>query len=101
LLNLLALCDVDAGTDIPIESAIGGKARHAAVHDPTVFAVEAAHSILCDEWFAGLQGTGIDFKHPRQVVRVNSLFPVVSQGLLEGEARKIEPGFIDEHGLTV
>src|SRR5882724_4449418 len=96
-LSTFDLGDVDGGTDVTEERAVGCKTWHAMIQDPAIFTVKSSQAVFHGKLLPRVEVVSIDFKTAVEVFWVNTLCPPVAEFLLQGPAGKVEPTFVEKN----
>src|SRR5438270_8418464 len=93
-LGRFAVVDVDAGSDVSGECAVGEKTGGAGIVDPVVFAVVTPQAVFHGEGLSFVEGFDVDCQASLQIVGVNSFRPSVAEFLVDGAPGKCEPAAV-------
>src|SRR6185369_3021814 len=89
--RFFSLGDVDARAYIPEELVGHGELGSSDIDNPAILSVGAQKLVFHCELFAPVERVGVDLKASREVLRVHSLGPAVSDLLFHGSPGEIEP----------
>src|SRR4029450_37416 len=96
LFRPLGLRDVNGSTDVADERAIGRKARHSMIQDPTIFTVISSQTVLHRKLLSRVKGVNVDFQTAVEVSWVDALCPPVAKFLLQRTTGEVEPTFFEK-----
>src|SRR5215216_7682963 len=94
-LRVLALCDVDAGTDVPGEFACGLKPWNALLDEPAILAIRTPEPKLRCELAPRVRRRAENSASKLEVVWMNVRRPTLPAFHLHGAARELEPRSVD------
>src|SRR5258705_115274 len=92
----LALGNVNCATDEPEKLAVGFRARHSMIQDPTIFTVESPQAVFHCKLLPRVKSVSVDFKTAIEIFAVHALRPPITQALFQRTAGKVEPAFVEK-----
>src|SRR4051794_38871279 len=95
-MRLFEIRDIDAGTDISFEDAVGLETRNATIQNPAVFIVCPAHPVLHRKWLVSVERRRIRRTASLCVIGMYVVRPAVPQLLLRASAGEVHPPLVDK-----
>src|SRR5437016_4541882 len=96
LFRPLGFGDVNGGTDVAGELAIGLKAWHSMIQDPTIFTVISPQAVFHRELLPRVEGINVVLETVVKVLAVDALSPPIAKFLFQRTAGKVEPTFVEK-----